>query len=215
MFKLVGDDVFELDDLRCVLRVCILTYHYSNLLFHLIHLLLQRLNFHNDSFYIKNDSFCAHVLREENWSSSVSLIKIVFIWNPTIISSFFLLLTIFASIKVDPAPGFKYKYSLFVDGKPLDQFKQRQAKALRIWETTINETYYRVVLGRKQLLVAWFKRDFFYFPNNFYCKSLSFDKKNFFSIFQLSPLFVLLHPNPIEKDTLNVYLNGTLREEEV
>ncbi|XP_055312772.1 fas apoptotic inhibitory molecule 1 [Sitodiplosis mosellana] len=84
MFKLVGDDVFELDELRCVLRV-------------------------------------------------------------------------------DPAPGFKYKYSLFVDGKPLDQFKQRQAKALRIWEATINETNYRVVL---------------------------------------------------EKDTLNIFLNGTLREEE-
>ncbi|XP_031636186.1 fas apoptotic inhibitory molecule 1 [Contarinia nasturtii] len=84
MFKLVGDDIFELDDLRCILRV-------------------------------------------------------------------------------DPAPGFKYKYSLFVDGKPLDQYKQRQAKGLRIWEATINEIQYRVVL---------------------------------------------------EKDTLNIYLNGTVREEE-
>lgn len=67
-------------------------------------------------------------------------------------------------VRVDPAPGFKYKYLLFVDGKPFDQFKMRQAKALRIWEVTVNETKYRIIL---------------------------------------------------EKDTLNIFVNGTLREEEV
>lgn len=67
-------------------------------------------------------------------------------------------------VRVDPAPGFKYKYLLFVDGKPFDQFKMRQAKALRIWEVTVNETKYRIIL---------------------------------------------------EKDTLNIFVNGVLREEEV
>lgn len=49
--------------------------------------------------------------------------------------------------QVDPASGFNYKYSLFVNGVPLDEFKQRQAKALRIWQTTILEKSYRIVLG--------------------------------------------------------------------
>lgn len=65
---------------------------------------------------------------------------------------------------MDPAPGFSYKYSLFVDGKPFEQFRHSQAKALRIWEVSIADKKYRVVL---------------------------------------------------EKDTLNIFVNGVLREEEV
>lgn len=69
---------------------------------------------------------------------------------------------------MDPAPGFKYKYSLFVDGKPLEQFKQRQAKSLRIWEAMISEKDYRVVLG---------------------IESLSTTKKNSFNLMNISKFY--------------------------
>lgn len=49
--------------------------------------------------------------------------------------------------KVDPLPGFKYKYSLLVDGKPYEQFKENQAKAMKTWETVVNSNSYRIVLG--------------------------------------------------------------------
>lgn len=88
MFKLVGDDVFYLEKIRCVLRV-------------------SKIN-----EFLINLPNCAR-------------------FN-----------------QVDPAPAFKYKYSLFVDGKPFEQFKQRQAKALRIWEATVGDHEYRVVLGK-------------------------------------------------------------------
>ncbi|GAB0099602.1 Fas apoptotic inhibitory molecule 1 [Sergentomyia squamirostris] len=65
-------------------------------------------------------------------------------------------------LRVDPAPGFKYNYALFVGGQAFDQFTERQARALKAWEITVREKFYRIVL---------------------------------------------------EKDTLNVYLNGKLREE--
>ncbi|XP_063695917.1 fas apoptotic inhibitory molecule 1 [Culicoides brevitarsis] len=65
-------------------------------------------------------------------------------------------------IRVDPLPGFKYNYLLFVDGKSYEQYTESLSKALKTWEITLNEVPYRVVL---------------------------------------------------EKDTLNVYLNGYLRSE--
>ncbi|XP_055703419.1 fas apoptotic inhibitory molecule 1 [Phlebotomus papatasi] len=65
-------------------------------------------------------------------------------------------------LRVDPAPGFKYTYSLFVGGQAFEQFTERQARALKAWEITVRDKFYRIVL---------------------------------------------------EKDSLNVYLNGKLREE--
>lgn len=49
--------------------------------------------------------------------------------------------------KVDPLPGFKYKYSLIVDGKSYEQFKENQAKAMKTWATTVDSNSYRIVLG--------------------------------------------------------------------
>lgn len=67
-------------------------------------------------------------------------------------------------IRVDPLPGFKYNYLLFVDGKSYEQYTESLSKALKTWEITLNDQPFRVVL---------------------------------------------------EKDTLNVYLNGYLRSETV
>lgn len=50
-------------------------------------------------------------------------------------------------IRVEPAPGFRYTYHLFVDGKPYRQFTERQAKILKAWEARIADKDYRIVLG--------------------------------------------------------------------
>lgn len=91
-------------------------------------------------------------------------------------------------LRVDPAPGFSYKYSLFVDGKPFEQFKHCQAKALRIWETSIGDNKYRIVLGKTviHLFVTYLQSSLTHF------------------------IYICA-----EKDTLNIFVNGLLREEEV
>lgn len=50
-------------------------------------------------------------------------------------------------IRVEPAPGFRYTYHLFVDGKPFKQFAERQARILKAWETNVAGKDYRIVLG--------------------------------------------------------------------
>ncbi|XP_055600178.1 fas apoptotic inhibitory molecule 1 [Uranotaenia lowii] len=54
-------------------------------------------------------------------------------------------------IRVDPLPGFKYSYSLFVDGKSYEQFTESQAKALKTWEVNLGDNFYRIVLEKNTL----------------------------------------------------------------
>ncbi|ETN67823.1 hypothetical protein AND_000351 [Anopheles darlingi] len=54
-------------------------------------------------------------------------------------------------IRVDPLPGFRYSYSLFVDGKSFEQFTECQAKALKTWETKLGDNCYRIVLEKNTL----------------------------------------------------------------
>uniref|UniRef100_A0A182N9P0 Fas apoptotic inhibitory molecule n=1 Tax=Anopheles dirus TaxID=7168 RepID=A0A182N9P0_9DIPT len=54
-------------------------------------------------------------------------------------------------IRVDPLPGFRYSYSLFVDGKSFEQFTESQAKALRTWEAKLGDNFYRIVLEKNTL----------------------------------------------------------------
>lgn len=49
-------------------------------------------------------------------------------------------------IRVDPAPGFKYEYLLFIDGKSHDQYTEETTKQYRLWLTTINGVEYRIML---------------------------------------------------------------------
>lgn len=51
-------------------------------------------------------------------------------------------------VQVDPLPGFKYSYSLYVDGKSYEQFTESQAKALKTWEVNLGDNFYRIVLGK-------------------------------------------------------------------
>lgn len=54
-------------------------------------------------------------------------------------------------LRVDPAPGFKYEYSLSVDGKSYKQYREEQARAFRTWIATVDDVEYRVVLGKSEL----------------------------------------------------------------
>jgi len=36
-------------------------------------------------------------------------------------------------IRVDPAPGFKYEYSLYIDGKSHDQYTEDMTRQYRLW----------------------------------------------------------------------------------
>lgn len=61
-------------------------------------------------------------------------------------------------IRVDPLPGFRYSYSLFVDGKSFEQFTECQAKALKTWETKLGDNCYRIVLGKMDCVVRQSER---------------------------------------------------------
>lgn len=51
-------------------------------------------------------------------------------------------------IRVNPASGMKFTYALYVDGKPFEQYCERQARALTAWEhCDSEERRYRIVLG--------------------------------------------------------------------
>ncbi|XP_070066560.1 fas apoptotic inhibitory molecule 1 isoform X2 [Drosophila virilis] len=39
-------------------------------------------------------------------------------------------------IRVDPAPGFKYEYSLYIDGKPHAQYAEELTRLYRLWLCT-------------------------------------------------------------------------------
>ncbi|KRJ99613.1 uncharacterized protein Dyak_GE13625, isoform C [Drosophila yakuba] len=41
-------------------------------------------------------------------------------------------------IRVDPAPGFKYEYSLYIDGKSHDQYTEDMTRQYRLWLYTDN-----------------------------------------------------------------------------
>lgn len=56
-------------------------------------------------------------------------------------------------IRVDPAPGFKYEYSLYIDGKPHDQYTEELTRQYRLWlyarqpaETSDTSQEYRIML---------------------------------------------------------------------
>lgn len=100
-------------------------------------------------------------------------------------------------LQVNPASGLKFHYSLIVDDIPFEQFKQRQSKALRTWEQQINDKTYRVVLG--EFCFYMLLR-----PGGWCVKYVTKIAIYFGAVYAY-----------IEKDTLNVYLNGIAREEQV
>lgn len=95
-------------------------------------------------------------------------------------------------IRVDPAPGFRYSYHLYVDGKPFKQFTERQSRILKAWETSIAGKDYRIVLGE---WVGW--------RNVEWVLSVEVEDRMGNARSVLSA----------ERDSLNIWLNGEMRDE--
>ncbi|XP_015596626.1 fas apoptotic inhibitory molecule 1 [Cephus cinctus] len=51
-------------------------------------------------------------------------------------------------IRVDPIPGLKYSYTLWVNNKSYKNFVQSQSKVLQPWLTSVGDNQYRVVLDK-------------------------------------------------------------------
>lgn len=72
-------------------------------------------------------------------------------------------------LRVDPAPGFKYSYQLYVDGKPIEQYTERQAKALKSWQVkTVDDKEFRVVLEKHSLNI-WVNGKLIDVPVSVFC----------------------------------------------
>ncbi|XP_057329673.1 fas apoptotic inhibitory molecule 1 isoform X2 [Microplitis mediator] len=56
-------------------------------------------------------------------------------------------------IRVDPIPGLKYSYTLWVNGKSFTSFIQEQSKILETWIVRIGEKKYKVILDKNSLSV--------------------------------------------------------------
>lgn len=53
-------------------------------------------------------------------------------------------------LRVDPMPHFSFGYGLYIDGKPLEKFTEKQAQTLRSWAVVLQGKRYRVVFGIKK-----------------------------------------------------------------
>ena len=54
-------------------------------------------------------------------------------------------------IMIDAVSGFAYEYVLTVNGKSLQKFTENQDKVVQAWTLTLDNTPYRVALGKKCL----------------------------------------------------------------
>ncbi|KAK1122141.1 hypothetical protein K0M31_009369 [Melipona bicolor] len=57
-------------------------------------------------------------------------------------------------IRINPIPGLKYSYSLWVNGKPYKNFVRSQSKILDSWLANVGNEEYRIVLD-KQTQNVW------------------------------------------------------------
>lgn len=55
-------------------------------------------------------------------------------------------------LRVDPIPPFAFSYSLWVDGKPIDKFMEKQLDSIKSWSVVANEKRYAVVFGKSNLI---------------------------------------------------------------
>ncbi|XP_076647833.1 fas apoptotic inhibitory molecule 1 [Halictus rubicundus] len=69
-------------------------------------------------------------------------------------------------IRVDPIPGLKYSYTLWVNGKSYRNFVQSQSKILETWLANVGDEEYRIVLD-KQTQNVWVNGDQIETENDF------------------------------------------------
>ncbi|XP_076285320.1 fas apoptotic inhibitory molecule 1 [Lasioglossum baleicum] len=69
-------------------------------------------------------------------------------------------------IRVDPIPGLRYSYTLWVNGKSYRNFVQSQSKILKTWLANVGNEEYRIVLD-KQTQNVWVNGDQIETENDF------------------------------------------------
>ncbi|XP_066152375.1 fas apoptotic inhibitory molecule 1 [Euwallacea fornicatus] len=57
-------------------------------------------------------------------------------------------------LRVDPIPPFSFSYSLWVDGKPIEKFAEKQQESMKSWSVVNNSKRFAVVFA-KQTLEIW------------------------------------------------------------
>ena len=57
-----------------------------------------------------------------------------------------------AIITIDAVSGFAYEYTLFINGKPLQKFKENRKKTAKVWTLLVDGIETRVVLGKYVLI---------------------------------------------------------------
>jgi len=58
-----------------------------------------------------------------------------------------------ALITIDAISGFAYEYTLFINGKPLQKFKENRRKTAKVWTLLVDGVDTRVVLGKYVFLL--------------------------------------------------------------
>nr|CAI5852782.1 unnamed protein product [Callosobruchus analis] len=56
-------------------------------------------------------------------------------------------------LRVDPLPHFAFSYNLYVEGKPLEKFTEKQSQNIKSWAVIIGNQRHRVVLEKQTLNV--------------------------------------------------------------
>ena len=86
-------------------------------------------------------------------------------------------------ILINASTGFTYEYSLFVNGKQLKKFKEKQSKIMRTWVVELNQQMWRITLG----------------------------SYSHFTLLYIRPLFFLMSSS-LEKESLDIWVNGLKAE---
>ncbi|CAH1979639.1 unnamed protein product [Acanthoscelides obtectus] len=113
-------------------------------------------------------------------------------------------------LRVDPLPHFAFRYSLYVDGKPLEQFTEKQSQNIRSWTTVIGSQRYRIVLEKQALNV---------YVNGQICEAEhSFVKDGSEITFPLEETYATIKATSADENQgviHQLYLDGKLVEEDI
>ncbi|VEN37179.1 unnamed protein product [Callosobruchus maculatus] len=113
-------------------------------------------------------------------------------------------------LRVDPLPHFAFSYSLYVDGKPLEKFTEKQSQNIRSWAIIIGNQRHRVVLEKQTLNV---------YVDGQMCEAEHFFVKDGTEIrFPLEEAYAVIKATTTDENQgviQQLYLHGKLVEEDV
>ncbi|ERL89789.1 fas apoptotic inhibitory molecule 1 [Dendroctonus ponderosae] len=115
-------------------------------------------------------------------------------------------------LRVDPIPPFAFSYSLWVDGKPIDKFMEKQLDSIKSWSTVANGKRYAVVF-EKHTLEIWVNGQTVDVERNFVedGTEMNFQLANSNATLRSAPA-----PGPGHKEiTYRLFVNGRLISDDI